>query len=336
MITGTFRITTPVTVSTKTVVQANEEFSGLYTDAALIAGVIGNGIAAILGLGDHLVDGTAVSGIIRFNFDQNTAIISVDGAPAISFNSLPSGFTVSSAILSLGTEGSSSGGNEYLQLDSLTEGNPIPFGTPAMHSLAYDFSQIPQPTMLDIINNGFGIRAAFNDIHQFCYGYSFSITGTYFIQSWSWDMPVTTAIKAGDKFEIDAVPDLIDPTVIPDVTLKDIAAIVLAYTDIDGNEVVVEVLAQDFLVWNYRQIIFYFPRFRQIIDSTIRIYAVGNGTQFSGTVLLGTLSVIFADVSGIYTLVPNKRTDTVYDPDNRGQTIEVHIPDPFLETAYIP
>ena len=195
---GTFSITTPVTVGTKTVQETHEEVSVGTSDADLITGLLGNGSTAILGYGADINSNTAVSGVLRFGFDQTTAIIKLDGNPAISFNSLPAGFTPSTAILSV-TSGATEGYDGvhvisnnllYLQLGAGIESTAFlpdnSITTPA--SLSYAVI----PSMLDIILNGFGFRWAWNatpnfpeaDIpanSQFGYTFNYSFTGTYSI-----------------------------------------------------------------------------------------------------------------------------------------------------------
>ena len=45
--------------------------------------------------------------------------------------------------------------------------------------------------------------------------------------------------------------------------------------------------------------------------------------------------LVVQDLSGIYTLVPNKLTDTLYDRQAGQTTVEVEIPDPTFKTGYI-
>jgi hypothetical protein len=57
-------------------------------------------------------------------------------------------------------------------------------------------------------------------------------------------------------------------------------------------------------------------------------------TEFGGSVVAGSLEVLFANASGIYTIVPNKRNDTLYDRDT-GETIDYPIPTPFARTGFV-
>lgn len=59
-------------------------------------------------------------------------------------------------------------------------------------------------------------------------------------------------------------------------------------------------------------------------------------TQFSGSVTLGTLiTIYFLSATGIYRLVMNKRSDTLYIEEDPGETIDVKIPNPFAKTGFI-
>lgn len=62
-----------------------------------------------------------------------------------------------------------------------------------------------------------------------------------------------------------------------------------------------------------------------------------DGVEFDGSVLLGILQAIYADGSGIYTLVPNKTNDTLYDRSvTPSVTIDVKIPNPIVKIGLLP
>lgn len=65
------------------------------------------------------------------------------------------------------------------------------------------------------------------------------------------------------------------------------------------------------------------------------LVATGNGTQFSGDIVLGTLTILLANASGIYTLVKGKTSDTLYSSARDGTTYNVKIPNPFARTGFI-
>lgn len=55
-----------------------------------------------------------------------------------------------------------------------------------------------------------------------------------------------------------------------------------------------------------------YPLFPQGVFVPLDIYVVGDGTQFSGSILLGTLNVYIADSSGIYILDTDQTSDLLY------------------------
>ena len=61
------------------------------------------------------------------------------------------------------------------------------------------------------------------------------------------------------------------------------------------------------------------------------IITMDGGINFNGSMSL----LAIEDISGIYTLVPDKLTDTVYDGLSGGTHLEVAIPEPFFKTGYI-
>jgi hypothetical protein len=326
---GTYTITKPSTVGSHGgfVFRASD---GAITDAAIIGAIAS--ITDSMGFGVPFVAQSITSGTIRFGFTLGDAIISLDGNPAISFNSLPSGFTPSSAIMSFMTTLLSTGNETiFLQLDSNTESSGFAVanqGSVAI-SLQYNFG-FPQPSILDILANGFGVRLAVANINDTAQISNFQITGNYNLLSYSWTLPVTTGVKAGDLFTINGDPN-------STVKLDSIVQVIIKYIDSSGKIHNNTVSFQDFVFQSQIQIQFWFPQFGNIANgTTVDIFLVGNGTQFSGSVLLGSVTIIFADSSGIYQLIPGKRTDTIYDRSLQGATKDVNIPDPFIKTALIP
>lgn len=90
----------------------------------------------------------------------------------------------------------------------------------------------------------------------------------------------------------------------------------------------------DFWYISPYQIIFYNPA-NEDGEAPIFINGPRIGTEFSGSVSLGTLTVIFEDTSGIYKIVRGKPTDTLYNPDRTGEVIVTKIPDPYAATGFI-
>lgn len=66
----------------------------------------------------------------------------------------------------------------------------------------------------------------------------------------------------------------------------------------------------------------------------IRIICASPGNQFEGSVELGTFTILIANASGIYKLVPGKGHDTLYSAIRDGSTYNVKIPNPFGKTGF--
>lgn len=58
-------------------------------------------------------------------------------------------------------------------------------------------------------------------------------------------------------------------------------------------------------------------------------------TLFSGSITLGSYTVLVANGSGIYVLTPGKTDDTLYSSSRDGTTWDARIPDPFVKTGFI-
>lgn len=58
-------------------------------------------------------------------------------------------------------------------------------------------------------------------------------------------------------------------------------------------------------------------------------------TEFSGSITIGAIEILFTDASGVYNITPNKTNDTIYDPARDGTTLNVAIPKPYIRTGFI-
>src|SRR6266581_3248837 len=193
-----------------------------------------------------------------------------------------------------------SGGGWYAQFDSLTESTE--FTGFAGADDTFDYVTIPT-TMLNLVNNGCGLRVLGLPTNFFKFDQQY-VEGTYNIISTGWTLPLTT-VKAGDK-----------------VTLTSISNLAQGVTGVQFGTQPTKVASQDFLEQTPTQITFYMPEFGNV-TGPLSVSVVGNGVQFSGTVLLGPLTVLFVDASGIYVLTNLKPSDTLYDRTTPGATVEV-------------
>lgn len=58
-------------------------------------------------------------------------------------------------------------------------------------------------------------------------------------------------------------------------------------------------------------------------------------TEFSGSINLEVLEILYVDTSGVYQIVPGKTNDTLYSGDRDGTTVDVAIPKPFIRTGFV-
>lgn len=135
-------------------------------------------------------------------------------------------------------------------------------------------------------------------------------------------------IQSGDTITIDS--DGVGPN-----DLTDIDHVEVTYTDTNGDIQHVIIPNTDFIIWITIQITFVFD-FPPDADKTFPWVFCIVGTQFTGSVMLGKLTAIIANGSGIYKLTNGKDNDTCYQNSSSGNTtVDVAIPNPFVETGFI-
>jgi hypothetical protein len=256
--------------------------------------------------------------ILRLGFSLVGNIISLDGNPAISFAGLPSGFTIISALISIYTTNNGSDVTNHFRVtfDTSVESGDLNFINPR----TFAYPGVLPSTLLFFLQ-GCGIHVNNLTVGQQTSRWfgNYKVTGTYIIVSTNWTLPLSS-IKAGDK-----------------VTLTSVSPLAQGVTQvlIQHSGQTTEIAAQDFLEQTPTFITFYMPEFGNY-NGPVTVTVVGNGVQFSGSVLIGNLTVAFVDASGIYVLTPLKPTDTVYDRTTPGATVDVAIQDPTIETAFLP
>lgn len=70
------------------------------------------------------------------------------------------------------------------------------------------------------------------------------------------------------------------------------------------------------------------------VTGLLTVSGLLDGLTDFGEVIMGTVTIIAGDLSGIYTIVPGKRNDTIYNR-NTGGTVNTAIPTPRAKTAFI-
>ncbi len=292
-------------------------------DNDLLAGI--NAIAGQSDCCDRVCSGAANSAdyLLRMGYNFSSAIISLDGNPAISFESLPSGFRVLSRVVTVVV--STNAGIApvlpnplpvFLQLDEFTEevhNVPVPVTT---QTISYTNTDTLL-SVTDLFSNGYGIRiTGIGGTLGFFLFFHGRLTGTYDIFSSSISILPNPAVE----------DDIISIT--SDGSLTDITRI--KGRDNDDN-VIIDVDSADFIQWTLTLIRF-------------RFHAPGysgplilEGTTFSGSVLLGIIQILLVDGSGIYRIIANKRNDTIYEASSAPSpvTVDVAIPTPFAKTGFI-
>jgi len=254
-----------------------------------------------------------------------------------------SGAANTSFVRAIGTWDGSSLGTEFI-LNSGHAYTPNPDVISNPIDIGFDLFLVANPSILDLFSGISRVNFIFQDNGELGggsgnSGYQHaSITALYIegeyntAQSFQF-MLITPTIRPniGSTITVTSNPD--DPTAL---LLDQLTEIDVQYYNTLGVLTTVIIPAAAFTYSSPYLLTFALPA----IDTSpiIIILGVGNGTQFSGSTTLGELvTIFFTDGTGIYTLVKDKRNDTLYVQDlNPIQTIDVKIPDPFIKTGFLP
>jgi hypothetical protein len=259
--------------------------------------------------------------LLRFWFTGNCIYLDGSSTP-ISINTLPVGWTPLTAILSVNPTPTTYNlptltQHFFLQLDALTE------GVQDSPTLAYS----SPPTAIDLLSNGCGIRTTIHIDNSAAAGSldieEIVIDGTYGIAQ---STPVivqqnpTTPVSFGDstKFIITTAEAAGTPISGSTIygTLKDVIQIQLSWIDSSGisHTTLIDNTHNQYsiIVNTQSELWFTLPLGFGSFSGTVNITFIFDGTQFSGSVLVGTLQVLFENASGIYVLDNSQVHDTLY------------------------
>lgn len=300
-------------------------YAAFLPDTATIVQVLGspNGTFGAQIIGQVTTTGfvpKSLNDTLRFSFAGNS--IYLDGSlTPISFSGLPAGFTPLTAVLSTYPTPPTFSAptlqqHFFLQLDALTE------GAQDAPSLAYS----SPPSAIDLINNGCGVRAAVSITNSGSAGnLSFSelvIEGTYTIDRNAPELKLLNSdvpVYVGDKVKfIITDAELVDSPgafPLPQGTLNGVEQVQLAWTDSNGDNIMLidaDNNAFDIIIQTTNQLWFYLPWGFRSFSGTVTITFVGDGISFFGSVMAGTLQILFENGSGIYKLDKNQTDDTLY------------------------
>lgn len=141
------------------------------------------------------------------------------------------------------------------------------------------------------------------------------VSGEYGVQSFSWSIETPGPVAGGDEIVVVATD--------PEFSLTDVTEICFTFGSLT-------ICTTDFIEQTPTRLVFVLP---SGVDYTGFVSITG--TTFSGSVFLGSLEYLFEDASGIYKLVKNKTSDTIYAPARDGTTVDVKIPNPRAKSGFI-
>lgn len=220
-------------------------------------------------------------------------------------NTLPAGITPLTAIPQLTTNHPGPDTGYLFTITALGSGVG---GTTPTRDITIFYTYNTVPSMFLLMTESIGVIVT----HPTNYGaiYGLFITGTYEITASQFTLSnPTVPVYVGDKVVITADPDTGNLDHIKTVQLSAIDPIthlltVLTTIDIDSYYII---------WWESDLFEFYLPLELGDFEGFLFIELIGDpGTSFTGSVLVGTLQVLFEDASGIYSLVKNQTHDVLY------------------------
>jgi hypothetical protein len=271
--------------------------------------------------------GNSLAQTVRFSTTPNPSIYLDGSLTPIDYQHLPSGFIPTSAVVKVDGFSSATTGTGvahfYLQQDSGNDGT--------VNTASYPYATIPP--MFNILFNGMGFRvnittSAGGDTAGNVFS-NLRVEGTYAIVKFIATLnPANLLTSVGDPITISSG----GPGSSNGMDLSHITVTVF-YRDSSNNPFTVSVSPTS---QSPTQYVFNAPNFDGAVQISINV--VGDGTQFTGSVPLGSLPTInFTDGTGIYVLTPGKTFDSLYaQGTNPIQIVSMAIPNPFVKTGFIP
>lgn len=259
------------------------------------------------------VGGSTVSGSVSCLPDFTK--ISLDGGSFINEIQLPIGFNLTSA--------------RYTPVIS------APLTTNTSTSVYATISHTPAAIVdLSIITLGyvltsfFGVTWGINDLNNGAMQVgSQLITGNYDIISTSWQLENLT-------FPNTNVPLIIRPGDIVKISTPDNSYDFTTIDKVNFNPTTF-VFSTSFITWTPLSITLQVPYLNAYSPASPSGVITIEGTQFSGSAVLAPVLTLLADSSGIYSIVPNKISDTLYVGAGSSLTADNKIPNPFIKTGFI-
>lgn len=295
------------------------------TDPTLINGLILGLIGPDVGIVSYSSEFETSANII-YGFDIATNIFSLDGLPAVDFNHLPPGFVLTALNLQLHTSLNNSD-SISLTINGITQTitqPPDADGTFNINIIPVGVNLNPL-TFIGYQINITNLFPSVGSFTQMCVLDSYSLTGTYDIVASGFSPAIenTTPVRVGDKIIIDsALPGLNDVDIIRLTYPGHVIDLVL---DPENPRLIIDDVIYYWLnfvfVQTEFQLQFYLPFGFSRFSGSVTVTLIGDGTQFSGSVVAGVLQILFADASGIYRLEEGQASDVLYFRD--GYTTDV-------------
>lgn len=297
--------------------------------------------------------------VLRFGLLGASIYLDGSGTP-ITLSGLPPGFTPASAAVLLGvpnppniTDQPVSGSSQcFLQQVSGVNG--------ALNSTSFPYS--PVPNMTTMINNGIGISANISvtdagDVGDIVIN-DLRIEGIYIIAQYGTpsanlqapptpiatgslitiNSPITTfpSYNSGVPGSYPGSAPILSSPINPPINLLGVTQVDITYLDSSQVLQTIVVPSSSFIIWTQSILQFPMPPLPASNPPVINIILIGNGTQFSGSVPLGSLiTIFFTDGSGVYTLTPGATNDSLYI-NGTDSTVGTAIPTPYIKTAFVP
>lgn len=271
-------------------------------------------------------------GTVQFDLSGNCFFLDGSGTP-VSRAGLPSGFTMTSPLtLKCPTNGppESIGGPISFHAPSTNQVN-VTWGTysNSFDDVLAEVSDIPFTDPIDfagsLLLELISTVGSFGDNFAYVVD-SLEVSGSYTAVAFSWTITTPDSpVPKGAKITIHK-----DPTDVDQPNLNDITGIQIAWDD-------KEMLVPDWdIIWITEDIfIFYLPYGFDDFEGNIDLTALVESTEFSGSVPLGSLTILFENGSGVYQLTPGKTNDTLYNPDRDGSTTDKAFPSPYGKTGFV-
>lgn len=304
----------------------------------------------------YFADAGAFDVGISFIFDENTPCFSLDGNSPVSFNDLPAGIQFKNGVFT----SQLTGGLAFPDIIacSVAMSPPyIPAASGFSSTVVLPFSSsdlfggvsISPTTFIgislqfqmqgnnNILGPGAGVGAY--NVSQFTMDYEIiKVSAPFTIENP--DVPV----YVGDKVKIVTNPATINSNINPPIPgiLNGVEEVELSYINpLTGLEEFITI-TETTNWWNtiyktgnnyWFTVPFGLPKTKDPIIITIKL--IFNPAFFTGSVLVGTLQILFADASGIYSLKPGATDDSLYFRNGLAETISSIIPADILETKEV-